>query len=107
MTAGTTASGAPGHAVLAGTARLLTDAGIDATALADDAATLSAGGKTPVLAAVDGEPAGVLAVAGPLKDDSAAAIAALHHLGIDVVMLTSDNATKPMGPHAARIPRWV
>ena len=49
-------------------------------------------GKTPVLAAIDGEPAGVLAVADTVKDDSAAAIAALRRLGVDVVMLTGDNA---------------
>jgi P-type Cu+ transporter len=82
-----------GHTVLVGTARLLADAGIDASVLQDAAAALSADGKTPVLAAVDGEPAGVLAVADPVKDDSAAAIAALRHLGVEVVMLTGDNAT--------------
>ncbi|UXY25305.1 heavy metal translocating P-type ATPase [Streptomyces sp. HUAS TT20] len=81
-----------GHAVLVGTARLLGDVGIDTTALAPVAAALSAEGKTPVLAAVDGRPAGVLAVADTVKDDSAAAIAALQRLGIDVVMLTGDNA---------------
>jgi Cu+-exporting ATPase len=81
-----------GHSVLAGSARLLADAGIDAAALEEAAGELSAQGKTPVLAAVDGEPAGVLAIADTIKDDSAAAIAALHRLGIDVVMLTGDNA---------------
>ncbi|MET9904816.1 heavy metal translocating P-type ATPase [Streptomyces sp. NPDC006446] len=81
-----------GHAVLVGSARLLSDVGIDATALTPVAAARSAEGKTPVLAAVDGQPAGVLAVADTVKDDSAAAIAALQHLGIDVVMLTGDNA---------------
>ncbi|MFD8346554.1 heavy metal translocating P-type ATPase [[Kitasatospora] papulosa] len=81
-----------GHTVLIGTARLLDDAGIDTTALAPVAATLSAEGKTPVLAAIDGQPAGVLAVADTVKDDSATAVAALQHLGIDVVMLTGDNA---------------
>jgi len=82
-----------GHTVLAGTARLLADAGIDPTTLEAGAARLSADGKTPVLAAIDGQPAGVLAIADPVKDDSAAAIAALHQLGIEVVMLTGDNAT--------------
>jgi Cu+-exporting ATPase len=81
-----------GHAVLAGTTRLLADAGIDPTVLEGAAAGLSAEGKTPVLAAIDGEPAGVLAVADPVKDDSAAAITALHRLGVDVVMITGDNA---------------
>ncbi|MFF6833319.1 heavy metal translocating P-type ATPase [Streptomyces sp. NPDC012438] len=81
-----------GHAVLVGTARLLGDAGIDTTALAPIAAELSAQGKTPVLAAVDGRPAGVLAVADTVKDDSAQAIAALHRLGIETVIITGDNA---------------
>ncbi|TQK45138.1 Cu+-exporting ATPase [Streptomyces sp. SLBN-118] len=81
-----------GHAVLVGTARLLGDVGIDTTTLAPVAAGFSAAGKTPVLAAVDGRPAGVLAVADTVKADSAAAIAALQRLGVDVVMLTGDNA---------------
>jgi Cu+-exporting ATPase len=81
-----------GHPVLVGSARLLAGAGIGTGALEGAAAALSADGKTPVLAAIDGEPAGVLAVADPVKDDSAAAIAALRRLGVDVVMLTGDNA---------------
>ncbi|MGD1218388.1 heavy metal translocating P-type ATPase [Streptomyces krungchingensis] len=81
-----------GHPVLVGTARLLGDVGIDTTELTPVAATLSGEGKTPVLVAVDGRPAGVLAVADTVKEDSAAAIAALRDLGIDVVMLTGDNA---------------
>ncbi|MGZ4664595.1 MAG: heavy metal translocating P-type ATPase, partial [Frankiaceae bacterium] len=80
-----------GHAVLAGNSRLLTGAGISTAALDSVAAELSAQGKTPVLAAVDGVPAGVLAVADTVKDDSARAIAALRRLGIDVVMLTGDS----------------
>lgn len=81
-----------GRAVLAGTARLLSDAGIDTAALAPVAAELSSQGKTSVLAAVDGRAGGVLAVADTVKDDSAQAIAALQRLGLDVVILTGDNA---------------
>ncbi|MEV0170660.1 heavy metal translocating P-type ATPase [Streptomyces sp. NPDC050803] len=81
-----------GRAVLVGTARLLGDVGIDTTALTAVAANLSAEGKTPVLAAVDGRPAGVLAVADTVKDDSVSAIAALQRLGIEVVIITGDNA---------------
>ncbi|MFH0241267.1 heavy metal translocating P-type ATPase [Streptomyces sp. HK10] len=81
-----------GRAILVGTARLLEDAGIDTSGLSAVAAGFSAAGRTPVLTAVDGRPAGVLAVADTVKDDSAAAIAALRRLGIDVVMLTGDNA---------------
>jgi Cu+-exporting ATPase len=81
-----------GHAVLVGTARLLADIGIDTTELDPIAAEFSAQGKTPVLVAVDGRQAGVLAVADTVKDDSAAAIAALQRLGVDVVVITGDNA---------------
>ena len=81
-----------GHPVLVGSARLLAAAGISAGALQATAAELSAQGRTAVLAAIDGEPAGVLAIADPVKEDSAAAIAALRRLGVEVVMLTGDNA---------------
>ncbi|MBC9713918.1 heavy metal translocating P-type ATPase [Streptomyces sp. TRM66268-LWL] len=81
-----------GRAVLAGTARLLADVGIHTGELTLIAEEFSTQGMTPVLAAVDGRAAGVLAVADTVKDDSAQAIAALRQLGIDVVMLTGDNA---------------
>jgi P-type Cu+ transporter len=81
-----------GRAVLVGTARLLGGAGIDISELDPIAAELSAQGKTPILVAVNGRPAGVLAVADTVKPDSAPAIAALRRLGMDVVMLTGDSA---------------
>jgi Cu+-exporting ATPase len=81
-----------GRSVLVGSARLLAGAGIETAALEAAATELSGEGKTPVLVAVDGEPAGVLAIADTVKDDSAAAIAALRRLGVHVVMLTGDNA---------------
>jgi Cu+-exporting ATPase len=81
-----------GHAVLVGTARLLAGAGVATADLEATAAQLSAQGKTAVLVAVDGAPAGVLAIADTVREDSAAAIAALHGFGLDVVMLTGDNA---------------
>ncbi|MGW2706747.1 heavy metal translocating P-type ATPase [Streptomyces sp. NPDC001340] len=81
-----------GKAVLVGTARLLADVGIGTAQLAAQAEEFSGQGKTPVLAAVDGRPAGVLAVADTVKDDSAQAITALHRLGIETVILTGDNA---------------
>ena len=81
-----------GRTVLVGAPRLLADTGIDTSALDPIAVAFSAQGKTPILVAVDGRPAGVLAVADTVKDDSIAAIAALHRLGLDVVMITGDNA---------------
>lgn len=83
---------ADGHTIMVGTARLLHDTGVDTSPLDAGAAALAAEGKTPVLAAVDGHPAGVLAVADTVKNDSAQAIAALRQLDAEVVMLTGDNA---------------
>ncbi|WAJ46630.1 heavy metal translocating P-type ATPase [Mycobacterium sp. Aquia_216] len=81
-----------GLSVLVGTATLLAENGIDTAELEHIGAELAAAGKTPILAAVDSHPAGVFAVADTVKEESAAAIAALHKLGLQVVMITGDNA---------------
>lgn len=91
-----------GRTVLVGNSRLLTEAGIDVSHLNADLEALAADGKTPMLAAVDGRPAGVVGVADTIKDSSAAAIADLVARGIDVVMMTGDNRTT-----AAAIARQV
>ena len=80
-----------GRAVLVGNRRLLADHGIDPASLEPLLDRLSGEGKTPMLVAVDGAPAGVLAVADTLKPESAAAVAALQSAGIDVIMMTGDN----------------
>jgi Cu+-exporting ATPase len=48
-------------------------------------------GKTAMFVAVDGKPAGILAVADPIKSTTAEAVRELHALGLQVVMLTGDN----------------
>lgn len=55
------------------------------------AAKLQEAGRTAVFVAVDGRPAGILAVADPIKPTTADAIRELHALGIKLVMLTGDN----------------
>jgi P-type Cu+ transporter len=80
-----------GHGVLVGTMQLLAERGIDASRLEPEAARLAEQGKTAIYAAVDGHPAGVVAVADTLKEDSSRAVRALRDLGLDVVMITGDN----------------
>jgi P-type Cu+ transporter len=80
-----------GHEVLVGTALLLSDAGITIGPANEVAVRYAADGKTPILAAVDRQPAGVLAVADTIKPDSVPALAALHQMGLSTVMITGDN----------------
>lgn len=80
-----------GRTLLLGNARLMEGEGVDAETLEAQMDALADSGRTPMLVAVDGVAAGIVAVADPVKDDSVAAIAALHGLGLEVVMLTGDN----------------
>ncbi|MCH9729071.1 MAG: heavy metal translocating P-type ATPase [Actinomycetia bacterium] len=81
-----------GREILIGNERLLRAANIATTALAAEVDRLAEAGRTPMLVAVGGAPAGVVAVADTVKEGSAAAIAALRALGIRVAMITGDNA---------------
>jgi Cu+-exporting ATPase len=79
-----------GHDVLVGNDKLLTDLDLQTLRPAADAAADR--GATPVYVAIDGRPAGVLAVADTVKPESGDAIAQLRALGLEVWMLTGDNA---------------
>ena len=81
-----------GHELLLGNLRLLEREGIDAGGLAGDWQRLADDGKTPMYVAVDGAAAGLVAVADTVKDDSVAAIARLKAMGLEVAMITGDNA---------------
>jgi Cu+-exporting ATPase len=80
-----------GQRVLVGNLRLMETEGVPVNGLGADVTRLQAEAKTPMLVAVDGEAAGVIAVADTIKEGSAEAIAELHRLGLEVVMLTGDN----------------
>jgi Cu+-exporting ATPase len=80
-----------GRRVLLGNARHLGAQGVDPAAGAADADRLAGEGKTPMYVAVDGAYAGLVAVADPVKESSAAAIAALHSMGVAVAMITGDS----------------
>jgi len=76
-----------------GTAKFLAELNIDSTALSAEAERLRADGATAVMLAVNGKPAGVIAIADPVKPTTADALKALSADGIRVVMLTGDNRT--------------
>ncbi|MBE0531609.1 MAG: copper-translocating P-type ATPase [Rhodospirillales bacterium] len=80
-----------GRLVHVGADRYMKKLGLDLDQAAETAARLAAEAKTPLYAAVDGRLVAVVAVADPLKEGSAEAIAALHGLGLTVAMLTGDN----------------
>ncbi len=80
-----------GQRVLVGNLRLMEAQGVPLNGLTTEVARLQTEAKTPMVVAVDGEAAGVIAVADTIKEGSAEAIAELHRLGLKVVMLTGDN----------------
>jgi P-type Cu+ transporter len=81
-----------GRRLLIGARRLLREEGVDPEPLEAEARRLEAAGRTAILVAVDGRPAGVLAVADTLKPGSATAVAELRRLGLEVAMISGDNA---------------
>ncbi|MFV2044912.1 MAG: heavy metal translocating P-type ATPase, partial [Anaerolineales bacterium] len=89
----------PGHGVIAtvqgrkvsiGNLKMMEREGIELFDFQEKAAKLADDGKTPMYIAVDGEAAGVIAVADTIKDDSKDAIVAMIGIGIEVVMITGD-----------------
>ena len=79
-----------GHEVLVGAARLMAREGIDTAPLAARETALAEEGRSALFAAIDGRLAALIAVADPLKPDSAATVAALHARGLQVAMVTGD-----------------
>ena len=80
-----------GRQVVVGTSDFLAGREIDTRPISLQAETLSQEGQTVVLAAVDGKPAGLIAVADPIKPSVREAVAALKRSGLHLVMLTGDN----------------
>jgi copper-transporting P-type ATPase V len=82
-----------GATIWIGQEKLMADAGLHMPGALEEAVErLQEAGKTTVFAGWDGEVRGVLAVADTLKDDAAKLVARLHGMGLEVAMLTGDNA---------------
>jgi len=80
-----------GHRVVAGSAALLGAEGVADAQLDARADALRREGATAILVAVDAKPAGIIAVADPIKATTAAALDSLRAVGLQIVMLTGDN----------------
>jgi Cu+-exporting ATPase len=82
-----------GTRVAVGNAKLLRDLGVASANLEARADDLRRDGATAMFVAVDTRPAGIIAVADPIKATTPAALASLREDGIRIVMLTGDNRT--------------
>ncbi|ATQ29563.1 ATPase P [Rhodococcus ruber Chol-4] len=80
-----------GRRVAVGNRKLMVAENVDFGALTDRRDQLASTGRTAVLVAVDGRGVGVVALADAARETSAEAVASLHDLGIEVVMLSGDN----------------
>ncbi len=80
-----------GRAVAVGNEALMQDWAVDVSPLRQSAETLASQARTPMYVAVDGELAGVIAVADPIRSSSRAVVGRLKAMGLEVVMLTGDN----------------
>ncbi len=79
-----------GKKVEIGAARFMAQLGIPLGDLGAKAEALAAKARTPVFIAVDGQLAGLLGVADPIREGSTQAIAGLRAQGVDVAMVTGD-----------------
>jgi Cu+-exporting ATPase len=82
---------ADGRSIQVGNLRLMQREGIEIETLSQTAEAERADGATAIYAAVDGKPAGLLIIADAIKQTTPAAIVALKHAGIRIIMLTGDN----------------
>ncbi|WP_380052263.1 heavy metal translocating P-type ATPase [Falsihalocynthiibacter sp. SS001] len=81
-----------GKQVLIGADRYLRREGIAIDDFADHQEQLGKNGKSPLYVAIDGQAAAILAVADPIKETSRIAVRALKERGVEVAMITGDNA---------------
>ncbi len=80
-----------GVAVLVGNRKLMSERSIDFRTLMSQAEKLETEGKTVMFVALDGQPAGLIAVADTLKETSVEAIRRLRQMKLETVMITGDN----------------
>ena len=79
-----------GRQLLVGNESLMKEKSIDSSAFQEQLLELSQDGKTAMFVAVDGQLAGILAVADEMKSSSLSAVQELQSMGLEVIMLTGD-----------------
>ena len=79
-----------GKRLLVGNESLMKEQNIDSSAFQEQLLELSQEGKTAMFVAIDGQLAGVLAVADEMKSSSLSAVQELQAMGLEVIMLTGD-----------------
>jgi Cu+-exporting ATPase len=82
---------AEGKTLLLGNRRLMQEKSVPTTQLEDALALLESQGKTAILLAVDGEPAGIIAAMDTPKENATEAVQQLKNMKLEVAMLTGDN----------------
>jgi Cu+-exporting ATPase len=80
-----------GRKILVGSAAFLQETGVTVASLSADADRMRQDGATAIMVAIDGKPAGAIAIADPVKATTPDAIKGLHEEGIRIIMLTGDN----------------
>ena len=90
----------PGHGIrveiegkdmYSGNRKLMQEQKIDLSSMEKESDRLADEGKTPMYLSVDGELAGIIAVADTLKENSMKAVKELRRRGVEVIMITGDN----------------
>ncbi|HEX9970585.1 MAG TPA: copper-translocating P-type ATPase, partial [bacterium] len=80
-----------GAEIIIGNLKLMRERGIVTDPVKDAMIKLADEGKTPMIVSFDHKVVGIIAVADPVKEDSAAAIRDLQKMGLEIVMITGDN----------------
>jgi len=81
-----------GRRVIIGSNAFIREHGIDSSGVESQLDVFSSRGSTPVIVAVDSAIAGVIGIADEVKPESARAVQAIQKMGIEVLMITGDNA---------------
>ena len=96
-----------GYTIQVGNLAMMQDSGIELIGLNQQAQQLAEIGKTPMFLTSNGSPLGIIAVADTLKPTSREGVTTLQKMGLEVVILTGDNAQTAQAISAQLGVDWV